>query len=69
MRVEIAGPSSLNSQRFSQESADEMLLASTEKKQRTDVKLSALSPEEQKAFQDAKQTSRIGSLQEQCPKF
>ena len=56
MRVEIEGPSSLNSQRFSQESADEMLLASTEKKQRTDVKLSALSPEEQKAFQDAKQT-------------
>ena len=36
--------------------ADEILLATTEKKQRTEVKLSLLAPEEKAAFQAAKQT-------------
>lgn len=35
---------------------DEILLATTEKKQRTEVKLSMLTPEEQKAFSQAKDT-------------
>ena len=37
-------------------SADEILLATTEKKQRTEVKLSLLAPDEKAAFQAAKQT-------------
>jgi hypothetical protein len=35
--------------------ADEILIASTEKKQRTEVKLSSLSPEELQAFKRAKE--------------
>ena len=51
-------------------SADEILLASTEKKQRTEVKLSMLSPEENKLSKRPKgQKSKIGWPQGQCHEY
>ena len=53
---EVTVPSHWKNQNSENESAYSILLASTEKKQRTEVKLSTLSAEEQEAFKTAKQT-------------
>lgn len=55
-RFEVEVPKSVSSNLRDNESPDEILLASTEKKQRTEVKLSMLNPEEKIAFEEAKQT-------------
>eukprot|EP00435_Cladocopium_sp_Y103_P018404 s1763_g4.t1 len=55
-RFEVEIPNHWNPEMLEMNTADEILLASTEKKQRTEVKLSMLSPEEKQAFLEAKQT-------------
>ena len=55
-RFEVEVPRSVSSNLRDNESPDGVLLASTEKKQRTEVKLSMLNAEEKKAFEEAKQT-------------
>eukprot|EP00435_Cladocopium_sp_Y103_P055989 s1015_g18.t1 len=55
-RFEVEVPNRFSQEDFQSWSADEILLASSEKKQRTEVKLSMLNAEEKRAFQDAKQT-------------
>ena len=55
-RFEVDLPSPAQREALESASADEILLAATEKKQRTEVKLSMLSPEEKVAFQEAKRT-------------
>ena len=55
-RFELDVPRHVDAKTLDQCTADEILLASSEKKQRTEVKLSMLSHEERKAFQEAKQT-------------
>ena len=53
-RCELEVPSWIDPEKSKVLSPDEVLLATTEKKQRTEVKLSVLSSEEQKAFAAAK---------------
>ena len=55
-RCELDAPSHLCHETFLTQNADEILLATTEKKQRTEVKLSMLSEQEKVAFQKAKET-------------
>ena len=55
-RCELDAPSHLCHETFLTQNADEILLATTEKKQRTEVKLSMLSEDEKVAFQKAKET-------------
>ena len=55
-RCELELPSHLQKQHVQSWTAEDILMATTEKKQRTEVKLSLLSPEEQNAFRDAKET-------------
>ena len=54
-RCEFDVPRHLCHEDFQNQSADEILLATNEKKQRTEVKLSMLTEEEQAAFQQAKE--------------
>ena len=61
-RAEVALPSHLNQENTSTWTADDVLLAATEKKQRTEVKLSLLCAEERIAFQEAKETEVQTSL-------
>ena len=55
-KCELEAPGWIESESFSQWSPDDLLIATTEKKQRTEVKLSVLSKEEQQAFAQAKTT-------------
>ena len=55
-KFEMEAPSHLRANEVACMTADEVLLASSEKKQRTEVKLAMLNAEEKKAFQEAKQT-------------
>eukprot|EP00435_Cladocopium_sp_Y103_P021947 s3593_g5.t1 len=55
-RFELELPSHLNEENTADWSADEILLATTDKKQRTEVKLSMLNNEEKKAFEEAKKS-------------
>ena len=55
-RCELELPSSVQKHHVQSWSADDILMATTEKKQRTEVKLTLLSPEEQDAFKAAKET-------------
>ena len=55
-RCELELPSCVQRQHVQSWSADDILMATTEKKQRTEVKLSLLSSEEQDAFKAAKET-------------
>ena len=55
-RCEPEMPSWLEKENLGSWSPDEILLATEKKKQRTEVKLAMLSPEEQKAFSEAKDT-------------
>ena len=55
-RFEVDLPSQYRTMLPQDATADEILMATTEKRQRTEVKLSLLSPEERAAFQTAKQT-------------
>ena len=54
-RFELDAPRNVTTQQLSHWHADEILIASTEKKQRTEVKLSSLNPEELNAFKKAKE--------------
>ena len=53
-RYEVEAPSWMNQSHLETCDHDEILAVSSDKKQRTEVKLSALTPEEQKAFAKAK---------------
>ena len=53
-QCELEVPGWMENENFGQWSPDEILLATTEKKQRTEVKLTTLNTEEQKAFAEAK---------------
>eukprot|EP00435_Cladocopium_sp_Y103_P033773 s3413_g8.t1 len=55
-RFELELPSSLSDAKATQMTADEILLATTDKKQRTEVRLSTLTSEEQQAFKRAKES-------------
>ena len=55
-RFDVEMPSYVSREQMEKMSSDSILLASTDKKQRTEVKLSMLSQEEQQAFKQAKQT-------------
>eukprot|EP00435_Cladocopium_sp_Y103_P045324 s1858_g13.t1 len=55
-RFEVELPTQWNSENTTNMSADQILLATTEKKQRTEVKLSMLTPNEVKAFEKAKES-------------
>eukprot|EP00435_Cladocopium_sp_Y103_P033991 s557_g8.t1 len=55
-RFELEVPNRCPATEWTNLTADEILLATTEKKQRTEVKLSLLTPEEKEAFQKAKET-------------
>jgi hypothetical protein len=55
-KCEFEVPSWIDPEHFNDWSPDDLLIATTEKKQRTEVKLSMLSSEEQKAFAQAKDT-------------
>ena len=54
-RAELEVPSHLHPENIATWTADEVLLATTEKKQRTEVRLTSLPQEERKAFQEAKE--------------
>lgn len=54
-RFELDAPKNVTTQQLSHWHADEILIASTEKKQRTEVKLSSLNSEELQAFKRAKE--------------
>ena len=55
-RCEFEVPKWIESSQFQHWSPDELLIATTEKKQRTEVKLSVLNAEEQRAFAQAKES-------------
>ena len=55
-RCELELPSNVSQEQAESWSADEILLATADKRQRTEVKLSTLNAEEQRAFQTAKET-------------
>ena len=55
-RCEFEIPGWMERENLGEWSPDDILIATTEKKQRTEVKLTLLSPSEQKAFAEAKET-------------
>ena len=55
-RCELELPNSLSTEEIKEWTPDDILLATSEKKQRTEVKMTMLNAEERKAFEDAKES-------------